>query len=158
MSKPKRKSPIWVSVPKKCLALWLIWSYVTEPNARATPRRAVQCANPSVCVQPLETGERAPYAGALVPYDLAAELVISASVAQTLHQIEVNRLLARHVVELDSLRQLASATKTADEAKIGTLSAQLEAQSSWTRSPLLWLGVGVLSCLVVAGTAKVVLR
>ena len=107
-------------------------------------------------MQPLETGERAPYAGALVPYDLAAELVVSASVARALHQIEVDRLIAQRVVELDTLRQLAAVTKTADDAKIKLLSDQIESRDSWTRSPLLWLGIGVLGSFLLIRATEVV--
>lgn len=116
-------------------------------------------------MQPLEAGERAPYAGALVPYELAAELVVSASVARTIHQIELGALKAGHVVEMRAQQQIAEAAREAERRKQEILTEKLRLTeealteaNSWTRSPLLWFGVGVLSSFVFAGSVKLILN
>lgn len=115
-----------------------------EPSALAKLKRAPQCADEATCVQPLEAGEPAPYPGALVPYDLAAEIVVSASVTRTIFELELRTRDAKHEVELRAQRELLRAAQEASTKREEVLRAELAKHESWTRSPLLWLGLGVV--------------
>ena len=102
-------------------------------------------------MQPLEAGEPAPTNGVLVPLDLAAELVVGASVAKSLSDIELRVQDEKHAAALDASRKLILVEQDARAKQQQVYQAALDQQNAWHRAPLLWYGLGVVSSILIGG-------
>lgn len=116
-------------------------------------RYKMQCEDPadrSTCVQPLETGERAPFAGQLLTHEAAAELVLAIETSSTTMQLELE-----HAARTASITRQAD-RKTAAIDLVFWQKRALRAEDRLANPPLLERPV-IVAGLATAGTVVVVL-
>ncbi len=141
--KPASESKNWGKTRRRSLGtLLVLFTELGSSVSTAKPKLPPQCADAATCVQYLDVGDSAPYPGVLLSTKDAAELVVSASVARSLFDLELRRRDAEHAVRLGAARKLCQAEQDAQVRVHDAYRRDAERLEAWYRSPLLWFVAG----------------
>lgn len=107
---------------------------------------------------PIEAGELAPFSGQLLHTELAVKLSQKAARADSVENLEIEKLQALHRIDLAEALASHNIVLGAATGKLEIATDQLDRAYSWTRSPGLWFALGTVSAVAIIYTAAAVVR